>query len=80
MIFSFNALKPGLLSKNSDVCLATCRLYQKLTYNFGNSALIDAAWDWLIEGDNSGLSTFLLGLRRHSQLKEEIVQILLSIG
>lgn len=37
------------------------------------------AWEWLT-GDAGGLNTILLGIKRHTDLKENILNILLQFG
>lgn len=78
-IASAKALKPGLVSKSFDVAEWAARLFSKLALEFADSNLLMNAWEWFV-GEGQGLSTTLLGLKRHPDLKNKVVEILLQIA
>ncbi|KAL4446642.1 hypothetical protein ABPG74_005580 [Tetrahymena malaccensis] len=79
MHFSMNCLKPGLVSKSYEVATWAARLFSKLALEFSESNLLTVSWDWFV-GENGGLNTTLLGLKRHPDMKDLVVQILLQFA
>jgi hypothetical protein len=69
-------LKPGLVSKNMEVASWSARFFSKIAFELGETNLFAGCWDWFIS-EHGGLSTSLLGLKRHPDLKELVVSILL---
>jgi hypothetical protein len=74
-----NALKAGVLSKNFEVAEWTAKVIQKLAYNFGESALLDAGWEWFIS-DIGGINSMILSIKRHPELSSQIVFIILQFA
>ncbi|KAL4496244.1 hypothetical protein ABPG72_012981 [Tetrahymena utriculariae] len=79
MHFSMNCLKPGIVSKSFEVATWAARLFSKLALEFSESNLLTVSWDWFV-GENGGLNTTLLGLKRHPDMKDLVVQILLQFA
>lgn len=74
--FLMNSFKPGLVSKSNVVGLWSCRLLSKLGNEFQQYPKIkDIAWDWFIS-PSGGLHTCILSLKRHNDIKDNIVQIM----
>ena len=73
------ALKPGLYSKNEDVCQWSCRLLSKIAFDFSNVELLPAAWEWFTTA-NGGLYAFLSCLRRHVDIGSYIVSAVTQFG
>ena len=64
------------MSKSFEVSSWTARLFSKLAFELGNTTLLEPSWDWFVS-EHGGLATALLGLKRHPDLNELIVSILL---
>jgi hypothetical protein len=68
-----------MVSKNFDVAVWTAKLLSKLALDFSENNLLMNAWEWFVS-DNGGLPTCLLGLKRHPDLKDSVVNILLQFA
>ena len=51
-------------------------MFSKLAFELAETSLLNVAWEWFV-GEGNGLNTTLLGLKRHPDLKDHIVSILL---
>lgn len=71
------ACRPGLLSKNAEVCEWTCRFFSKLAYEFTNRNMMQVAWEWFIS-EHGGMQGCLLGLKRHPQLADSVISVLVQ--
>lgn len=76
LTFSLNAIKPGIVSKNFEVAQWACRLFSKIAFEIYETNLLIFAWEWFV-GDNGGFHTVLLGMKRHPDLRELVLSILL---
>jgi hypothetical protein len=47
-------IKPGLLSKEEDVALWTCRILAKISFDLANMELLSPAYEWFCR-ENGGL-------------------------
>lgn len=74
-----NTLKSGLLSKNNDIALFSCRILLKIIEELIDLNLQPVIWDWFCQ-DSGGLQTCILGLKKQTQIKEYIGNILLLMG
>ena len=63
------AIKPGFISKSSDVARLTINVFKKLKKN---------VYEWLI-GESRGSTTLLLGFKRHPYLAEPLWDLLSDI-
>lgn len=54
-------------------------MFSRLAFEFGDGNLLTASWDWFVS-ENGGLNTTLLGLKRHPELREQVVAILLQFA
>ncbi|EGR31584.1 hypothetical protein IMG5_106360 [Ichthyophthirius multifiliis] len=77
--FTMNCLKPGIISKNIEVSSWTARLFSKMGFELADTNLFSTCWDWFIS-EHGGLQTCLLGLKRHPDLKELILSVLLQFA
>ncbi|CAK88326.1 unnamed protein product (macronuclear) [Paramecium tetraurelia] len=75
MIFAFQALKPGLVSKSYDVVYEAVRLFTRL----GSLIPVQLIREWFLE-DQGGLYTALMGARRHPELVQFQVELILQFG
>ena len=72
-------MKPGLISKNSEVAAWAAKLLSKLSFEFAVWNVQAAAWDWFVS-DHGGLHSCMLALRRHPQYEDSIAGILINFG
>ncbi|CAD8181583.1 unnamed protein product [Paramecium octaurelia] len=63
LVFAFQALKPGLISKSFDVAYESVRLFTRL----GSMIPVQLLREWFLE-EQGGLHTALMGTRRHPEL------------
>ncbi|EAR95077.2 hypothetical protein TTHERM_00640050 (macronuclear) [Tetrahymena thermophila SB210] len=74
-----NTLKPGLLSKNEEVSLWSCRIFSKMSFDLANLELLAPAYDWFTS-QMGGLYSAVMCLRRHQNLKDTIVSFMVQIS
>lgn len=74
--FSLNLLKPGLLSKSSDVAVETIKCFGKfvISAHKNYASLIDDTHKWYVE---NCFQTTLLSIKRHPQLVDSLVDMML---
>ena len=59
-IFIFlGTIKPGLLSKEEDCALWTCRILAKISFDLANMDLLANAYEWFCR-ENGGLSASVM--------------------
>ena len=76
-----NSFKPGLVSKSSEVAQNASRLIAKLGYYFAqNPKIKQVNWKWFCDKHSGGLRTCYLALRRHNELRDNIVAIMENFG
>lgn len=63
-----------------EVAQWSARLFSKLAFELSDANLLNTAWEWFIGETGGGLSTALLGLKRHPDLNELVVSILLQFA
>lgn len=68
------------MSKNLEVSQWTLRVFSKLSYEFLRKGLHSSCWEWFIGLDSQGFQSFLRCLKRHPDLKSEVLAVLLQIG
>ncbi|KRW98303.1 Armadillo-type fold [Pseudocohnilembus persalinus] len=78
--FTLDALKPGLVSKNLDICQWAFRFYSKVAYEMDDKQMLNLTWEWFSDEQQGGLKSFLLGLQRHPDVKELFVTNLNMFG
>jgi len=71
------ACRPGLLSKNAQVVEWCCKFFAKLALEFTNKQMMPLAWEWFVS-EHGGMQGCLLGLKRHPQLAENIISVLVQ--
>jgi hypothetical protein len=77
-----NSFKPGLVSKNYEVALWASRLLSKLAYHIAhgkNKLLLEVGYNWFISRFG-GLHSAILSIRRHNDIRETILEIMLHFG
>ena len=72
-------MKPGLVSKNTEVSQWTLRIFSNLSFEFLKRNLHGFCWDWFI-GEPKGFLSFLRCLKRHPDLKFDLLAVLMQIG
>lgn len=50
-----------------------------MAFEFGDNQLLAAGWEWFV-GENGGLATTLLGLKRHPDLRDLVVSVLMQFA
>ena len=78
--FALSAIKPGLVSKSFEVAQWTARLYAKLAFDMVENNLVLLVWDWFVNEEGGGLATALMSIKRHPDLREVIVNMILQFA
>ena len=68
-----------MVSKSIEISQWSLRIFSKLSFEFLKRNLHIHCWDWFV-GEHKGFLSFLWCLKRHPDLKAEILAILLQIG
>jgi len=76
---AFKTFEGGFYSKNEEVCLWTLNVLSKLSTSFTFEELTFNIWPWLISKDG-GLESILYSYKKHKQLREIAVQLLVNLG
>ena len=77
-----NSFKPGLVSKNYEVAKWASMLLSKISYLIVNNKekkLLTIAYHWFVS-KYGGLHSCILSLRRHNNIREKIIEIMLHFG
>ena len=75
-----NIIKPGLISRSTDVASWACRCLSKMGYEFSNLDLASKAWDWFVDEANGGLKVALESVEKHQDLLESITPIFIQFS
>lgn len=67
------------MSRSYDVAEWTARLFSKFAFEFADSPLLMHMWDWFV-GEGQGYSSTLMSLKRHPDLRNLVVDILLQLA
>lgn len=72
-------MKPGFASRSFEIAHWTARIFSKLTFEFLRSNLHVGCWEWFIS-EGGGLISTIHCLKRHPDLKEYVLNILLQVA